>query len=309
MPNTRQDDTPDAALPGERADAAPIPPRRRPKRRWALLGLIPAVTAGALLATLWTGARLHEQPFVWYNLNRIDALADRAARSLAPVTVVALGDTALRDSTLDEAGMTALAAKQGVKGLHFLRIVHNRAEFADFEPLLDRLLAAKPTLVLIDRALLTAEREVVEDLTRYARVLAGLPDGRPYLQDQVALQYRRSCAAPEPAAQAPMAESADAAERVRAFMDRAWAAGIQVALVQVRGRPDATLPTGTETLPLWHNASLTNAAGTVCSDDGRPGEVQAAFSSWLAGGVASLLASSPRPNAPRPARTEAAALP
>jgi len=290
------------------------PRPRRTGRRWLLIGMIPALVAGCLLAALWTGARLHEEPFVWYNLNRIDAVANRTARALDSVTVVALGDTALRDATLDERDMAALAAKRGVANLHFLRIVHQRAQFADFEPLLDRVLSIKPALVLIDRDLLTAERGVAEDLIRYARVLAALPEGRAYLQDQAALQYRRTCgtlmeAGQDMTGREAMGQSSDAAERVRAFMARAWAAGIQVALVQVRAPSDASvIPASARDLPLWHDARLTGGSQPPCAAGSPATEERTAFSHWLTGGIASVVTAS-RPDTAKPVRTEAAALP
>jgi len=273
-----------------------------PLRTTLLLCALPALIVGGLLAALWAGWRAQEQPFVWYNLNRINAVADRAARVPGSVTVVALGDTALRNSTLDEREMGALAAKRGIERLHFLRIVHNRAEFADFEPLLDRILAIKPTLVLIDHALLTAGRGASEDLARYLRVLAGVPKGRPFLRDQAALQYRRDCGA-ETESQPAMTESADAAARVRAFMTRAWAAGIQVVLVQVRHRPDGP-GRAADDLPLWRTAALNPAH--ACAGGTSGPETRTAFSAWIVGGVANLAANQRTPAAPL--RTEAAFL-
>lgn len=277
---------------------------RRRLKRW----VFPALLAGGVLTLtvtgLWTARQFHEQPFVRYNLNRIDAVADRAARQLDPVTVVALGGTALRDATLDESGMAALAAKRGIGHLHFLRIVHNRAEFADFEPLLDRILAIRPTLVLIDRDLMLLERGVGEDLTRTLRALAGLPEGRAFLRDQTALQYRRACgetADPEP----PMAAATDAAERVRAFMNRAWAAGVQVALIQTRGQP-APAAGPTADLPLWHSASAAADPAHYCPGGPAGPEGRAAFSAWLTGGVANVLAAPKQAGQPR---TEEASLP
>ncbi|WP_042699755.1 hypothetical protein, partial [Azospirillum sp. B506] len=176
---------------------------RHGRRRWGLLGIAlaaPLVLAGlAALGVLWTGSMLYDQPFAWYNLNRIDAVANRAARTPGSVMVVALGDTALRDATLDERGMAKIAAERGVPNLEFLRIVHRQAQFADFEPLLDRLIAVKPTLILIDRNLLTASRGPVDELQRYGNGLMRLYRGQTYVQDQVALQYRHGCG-PTPSA-------------------------------------------------------------------------------------------------------------
>ncbi len=312
-------------------DSAATP--RRSRRRWWMLGtgllLAPLALGGlAVLAVLWAGSMLYDQPFAWYNLNRIDAMADRVARNPDSVMVVALGDTALRDATLDERGMTKIAAERGVPNLEFLRIVHRQAEFADFEPLLDRLIAVKPTLILLDRNLLTASRGPFDELERYGHGLMRLYRGQAYVQDQVALQYRRGCG-PTPSAWltggAPGAVdgSTATARQVRAFIDRAWAAGIRVALIEVHSRPAAPRSTGliatasaaepsaepsAINLPLWNYDDEDAVPATACgqaSTDGR-----SAFSAWLTGGIAGAVAGAQPDRMPgRAVVTEAAALP
>lgn len=324
-------------------DLPPVPPHaeettsaatpRRGRRRWWMLGtgllLAPLALGGlAVLAVLWAGSMLYDQPFAWYNLNRIDAMADRAARNPDSVMVVALGDTALRDATLDERGMAKVAAERGVPDLEFLRIVHRQAQFADFEPLLDRLIAVKPTLILLDRNLLTASRGPVDELERYGHGLLRLYRGQAYVQDQVALQYRRGCG-PTPSAWltggAPGAVdgSTATARQVRAFIERAWAAGIRVALIEVHSRPAAPRSTGLIAtasaaepsaepsginLPLWNYDDEDAVPATACgqaSTDGR-----SAFSAWLTGGIAGAVAGAQPDRMPgRAVVTEAAALP
>lgn len=309
-------------------DSAATP--RRGRRRWWMLGtgLLLALGGLAVLAVLWVGSMLYDQPFAWYNLNRIDAMADRVARNPDSVMVVALGDTALRDATLDEGGMTRIAAERGVPNLEFLRIVHRQAQFADFEPLLDRLIAVKPTLILLDRNLLTASRSPFDELERYGHGLMRLYRGQAYVQDQVALQYRRGCG-PTPSAWltggAPGAVdgSTATARQVRAFIDRAWAAGIRVALIEVHSRPAAPRSTGliatasaaepsaapsAINLPLWNYDDEDAIPATACgqaSTDGR-----SAFSAWLTGGIAGAVAGAQPDRMPGGAVvTEAAALP
>ena len=337
-PEPQATQSPAELAPAEQAapEQAATEPRRR-RSGWRTLGagllLAPLALGGlAVLAVLWTGTLLYDQPFAWYNLNRIDTLADRAARNPDSVSVVALGDTALRDATLDERGMAELAAKHGVPNLEFLRIVHRQAQFADFEPLLDRLIAVKPTLILIDRGLLTANRGPMDELTRYGNGLMRLYRGQTYVQDQVALQYRRGCG-PTPSAwltggtpDAVTGNSATA-QQVRVFIDRAWAAGIRVALIEVNSRPavprstgliatasaaepsaePSAAPSGTN-LPLWNyddeDAVPTTACGQA-SADGR-----SAFSAWLTGGIAGAVAGAQPDRMPgRAVVTEAAALP
>ncbi len=288
---------------------------RRGRSRWRTLGfgllLAPLALGGlAVLAVLWTGALLYDQPFAWYNLNRIDAQADRAARNPDSVSVVALGDTALRDATLDERGMAELAAKRGVPNLEFLRIVHRQAQFADFEPLLDRLIAVKPTLILIDRGLLTASRGPIDELERYGNGLMRLYRGQTHVQDQVALQYRRGCG-PTPSAWLTggtpdaVTGSSATARQVRAFIDRAWAAGIRVALIEVHSRPaprstgliataSAAEPdTPAAALPLWNYAARQDDemdAATACANREAGADGRNAFSAWLTGGIAGAVA-------------------
>ncbi|WP_146203850.1 hypothetical protein [Azospirillum sp. TSO5] len=309
-------------------DSAATP--RRGGRRWWMLGtgLLLALGGLAVLAVLWVGSMLYDQPFAWYNLNRIDAMADRVSRNPDSVMVVALGDTALRDATLDEGGMTRIAAERGVPNLEFLRIVHRQAQFADFEPLLDRLIAVKPTLILLDRNLLTASRSPFDELERYGHGLMRLYRGQAYVQDQVALQYRRGCG-PTPSAWltggAPGAVdgSTATARQVRAFIDRAWAAGIRVALIEVHSRPAEPRSTGliatasaaepsaapsAINLPLWNYDDEDAIPATACgqaSADGR-----SAFSAWLTGGIAGAVAGAQPDRMPgRAVVTEAAALP
>lgn len=317
---------------------------RRGQRRWGLLGTVliaPLVLAAlAALGVLWTGSMLYDQPFAWYNLNRINTVAERAARVPNSVMVVALGDTALRDATLDERSMAKVAAERGVPNLEFLRIVHRQAQFADFEPLLDRLIAVRPTLILIDRNLLTASRGPVDELQRYGNGLMRLYRGQTYVQDQVALQYRRGCG-PTPSAWltggAPGAVAGSSAteRQVRAFIDRAWAAGIRVALIEVHSRPARHAPSlissasaaepsaqpsaqpSAASLPLWNYGSTAavepedyedaapTAACDQASDTGRK-----AFSVWLTGGIAGALRGAQPDRMPgRAPVTEAASLP
>ncbi|ANC90556.1 hypothetical protein A6A40_00755 [Azospirillum humicireducens] len=278
--------------------AAPDP--RRDRSRWRVLGigllLGPLALAGvAVLAVLWTGSLLYDQPFAWYNLNRIHALADRAARNPDSVSVVALGDTALRDATLDERGMAELAARRGVPNLEFLRIVHRQAQFADFEPLLDRLIAVKPTLILIDRSLLTASRGPMDELERYGHGLMRLYRGQTHVQDQVALQYRRGCG-PTPSAWltggTPDAVTGNSAtvRRVRAFIGRAWAAGIRVALVEVHSgpAPHSTGPIAAASAAGQDHDGMD--AVPACTDGEAGTDGRSAFSAWLTGGIAGAVA-------------------
>ncbi|MDQ2103935.1 hypothetical protein [Azospirillum isscasi] len=308
-------------------------PQAKPRRLWiTLLAVIPALFAAGTAGAFWTGYTLYDQPFVWYNTNRIAATADRAARDLSPTVVVALGDSALRHATLDEPGMATLAAKHGVERLHFLRIVHDHARIADFEAMLGDVLKLKPALVLLDADLLFAERSAIAGLRRYGSHLAEVAVlGRAYLPDQIAQQYAKPCRPTGPSgwtgtaadrwvANRGTAVRLDAAssafERVRRFAGQARAAGVRVALL-VPPRPAAVeerlygpgngyLPkaldrlSGEEDLPLWRFPDSARRAASFCRSGMLGPEGRDAYSAWLAGRIAERLS--------RP-RVEEAALP
>ncbi|AWK86439.1 hypothetical protein DEW08_09485 [Azospirillum thermophilum] len=247
------------------------------------------------------------EAFVRFNLNRIANMADRAGRQTAPVTVVALGGGGLRDRTLDESGMAEVAARHGVDQLQFLRIVHPQGEFADFTPLLDRILRLKPTLVLVDRGVLARERSGLGDVEATLLALAGLWQGRDVLPDQVAIQYGRSCAL-VPAGAAPPAAGRDEGDlpglpALTRFAGRAKAAGIPVLLLdpapaaqagEAAAASQAASQAAAQGLPVLRPAMTAQPAAAGCQ------EARAAWSAALMAGVAGTLA------APR---TESAALP
>ena len=297
-------------------------------RRWlriAVLCALPVLFLAGTAGAFWTGYRLYDEPFVWYNLNRVAATADRAARELNAVTVVALGDTALRHATLDEEAMARLAEKHGVKGLQFLRIVHDHAQFADFEPMLDAILDLKPEIVLIDLDLLFAERRPFVDLRHYGTTLTGVAmDGKPYLRDQIAIQYGKSC---KPVGREGMtAEEIDRRigawhevvdvrpdspmfERVRRFADQARVAGARVALLHLRRPPaleerlygpgNSHVPAvlarlnDQPGLPLWRFPDTAHKAELYCRSGAVGPEGRKLYSAWLAGSIAQAL-SEPR---------------
>lgn len=301
-------------------------PQAKPRRLWIiLLAVIPALFAAGTAGAFWTGYSLHDRPFAWYNSNRIAATAERAARDLSPVVVVALGDSALRHATLDEPGMAALAAEHGVESLHFLRIVHDHARIEDFEPLLGEVLKLKPALVLLDVDLLFAERSDLDGLRRYGSHLTDVAMlGRPYLPDQSALQYAKPCRAVGPQgwtddaakrradrwvetrnAAVRMNDDAPAFERVRRFADQARAAGAGIALLlpprpaaveeRLYGAGNGYRPaaldrlSGQADLPLWRFPDSARKTTTFCRSGMLGPEGRDAYSAWLAGGIAERL--------------------
>lgn len=329
----RDDEQPQEPDPGTRTAASKPPESKpaegpKPKRRrrlWIGLLLIPALALAGAAGAFWTGYRLYDEPFVWYNTNRIAATDDRASRGMGSPIVVALGGAGLRHATLDEEGMAALVAKQGVERSQFLRIVHDHAQFADFEPMLGAILKTKPDLVLLDLDLLFAERRPLADLRRYASVLHGVAaEGKPYLPDQIALQYDKPCRPANPDGTArddvdrrveslrsvvTLNAGSSAYDRVRRFADEARDAGTRVALLQLRrpaqfeerlyGPGSSYLPdalarlNGQAGLPIWHFPEAVHKNAYYCRSGALGPEGRKAYSAWLAAGIAQVL-SQPR---------------
>ncbi len=320
----RDDEQPQGPDP-EPQPAARAKPKRRRRLWFGLLVLIPALAMTGAAGAFWTGYRLYDQPFVWYNTNRIAATDDRASRGMGSPIIVALGGAGLRHATLDEEGMASLVAKQGIERSQFLRIVHDHAQFADFEPMLGAILKAKPDLVLIDLDLLFAERRPFADLRRYATVLRGVAtEGKPYLPDQIALQYDKPCRPANPdgttrddvdrrveALRSVVALNAgsSAYDRVRRFADEARAAGTRVALLQLRrpalfeerlyGPGNTYLPdalarlNGQAGLPIWHFPETVHKTAYYCRSGALGPEGRKAYSAWLAAGIAQVLSQPP----------------
>ena len=298
----------------------PMPPRQR---RWWLrppvimLALI-LLFVGAMGGATWTGYRLYDEPFVRFNMNRVGAVADRLWRNPKGVAVVALGSSPLRHATLDESAMGKLAARHGIPALHLLRIVNETAEFADFEPLLARIVTLRPALVLLDLDLLFAERNDGYFFPAYLNRLTDVVErGQPYLRDQVALQYDKPCArrdSPDWEATADVGQYVEqlramvdlradspAFARVRAFAVAAQAAGIRVALlalpkpVAVEERLNAPLPAPLETMaelprvPVWHYPRDLDDRRDFCDFAHVTPETREAYSAWLAGQIAEAL--------------------
>lgn len=308
---------------------APARPKRRRRLGLVLLGVIPALFLAGTAGAFWTGYSLYDRPFVWYNMNRIAATADRAGRGMGAPVVVALGGPTLRHATLDEDGMAKLAARDGIERLQFLRIVHEHAQFADFEPMLGAILKIKPDLVLLDLDLLFAGRHPLADLRSYGSVVTGMAlEGKPYLADQIAIQYEKPCRAPDPNGRTAAASDAGierrveearsvvaldpespAFEAVRRFADQARAAGTRVALLHLRrptafeermyGPGNSYLPAALARvnaqagLPVWRFPDTLHKAANYCRSGALGPEGRKAYSQWLSAGIAQVL-SQPR---------------
>lgn len=180
----------------EPADKPPAdkPKGRAPGGRGGLaLGLPWLIAVALVAATLaWAviGFRASTEPFRRYNVARL--VPDAAAG----MTVVALGDSRLRHALVDANTMAALGERHGLDGLRFVRIVHNSAQFSDFEPLLDPILDLHPDRILIHADLLFRRRRPWVDFVTYLRALGDhVVRGWPLLDDPKAVQEERTCPA------------------------------------------------------------------------------------------------------------------
>ncbi|HYH19408.1 MAG TPA: hypothetical protein VD995_12400 [Azospirillum sp.] len=306
-----------------RPNHAPAPARRRRQLIIAMaVALLFATPVLAGFGATWVGYRLYDEPFVFFNQNRIAAMADRAWRTPGTAVVVALGGSRLRHATPDEGGMAELAARHGLPRLGFLRIVHDSADIGAFEPLLDRLVALKPALVLLDLDLMFRERRALATYRAYLDVLYGaLAEGRAYLPDQVAMQYARPCPRrddPAWAAQADLdtfLEQANAAAnvradspafaRVQAMVARLRAAGARVALLPIAGPraveervygagnaylPGALARVRAETDPeVWRAPAAGGDEADFCDFAHMVPEAAAVYADWLAGRIAAAI--------------------
>lgn len=299
---------------------APVPGHRRLLAA-TLVALLFTTPVLAGFGAAWVGHRLYDEPFVFFNQHRIAAMADRAWRNPGTTVVVALGGARLRHATPDEGGMAELAAGHGLPKLGFLRIVHDAADIGAFEPLLDRLVTLKPALVLLDLDLLFRERRALAAYQAYLDVLYGaVAEGRPYLTDQVAMQYARPCARrddpgwaaradldaflKQAAAAADVRADSPAFARVQTAVGRLRAAGTRVALLPIAGPravedrvygagngylPDALARVRAETdLEVWR-APVAAPDDDFCDFAHMTPEAAAGYADWLVGRIAAAL--------------------
>jgi len=293
---------------------SPVPPVPPPRRRRARVPMILLILVLLMVGATWTGYRLYDEPFQLFNQNRIGAVADKLWRNQKAVAVVALGSTPLRHATLDESAMAKLGARHGIKSLLFLRIVNETAEFADFEPMLEHILRLRPALVLLDLDLAFVERKDLFFYPAYLELLADVVErGRPYLRDQVELQYGKPCARrdtpdweasanpnlhlAELRAMLDLRADSPALDRVRSFVVTARAAGIRVALlplpktVAVAGPLSVAPDRAAEHLhvPVWSYPHRLDDRRDFCDFAHLTPEAREAYSDWLTGQIAEAL--------------------
>ena len=210
--------------------------------RRALAALSVLVLAG-IAGGLALGAP-HSQAYHEYNLQRLTefrALHDpQDSRALR---IVMLGNSRLKNATIDRNMLERLAADRGFERFEQFRLVANWAVFRDFEPLLDELRTLDPDLYVIQLDLLADEMTktwVVELNYKYLRWLtAGKGAWTWYepMKEQLDLVCTNES---EPEMRATRAEtklivdpSAASPRMAREFIADVTAAGARVLLVSV----------------------------------------------------------------------------
>lgn len=184
-----------------------------------------------------------------FNLARI---ADFAASSAAH-KVVMLGNSGLKYATASETDLAAISAGNGLE-IAYLRIVHNAAEFADFERFLDPILALRPNIILLQAPLYVRDRVNHLDLRMLQNLALWSLRGEeglwnPLGIDQAGLQYGVPCTRDFSAADlrdrierahehGTYATDGRNAVAAKAFIERAHSGGTDViALAIPRTRP------------------------------------------------------------------------
>jgi hypothetical protein len=121
------------------------------------LAALGAIALVFVAAGLMLGAP-HSHAYRDYNLQRLSEFrAQHEPRSSGTLRVVMLGNSRLKNATIDSTMLERLAINRGFSGLEQFRLVANWAVFRDFEPLLDDLQALDPDLYLIQLDLLADE--------------------------------------------------------------------------------------------------------------------------------------------------------
>jgi hypothetical protein len=108
-----------------------------------------------------------EQDRAFFNdcATRIDALGQGsgATGAKAPIRIIGIGSSLLYRATYNQREMSEFAQIEGFAQLDFLRLTRGGAELLQFAPLMDRIIAARPDILLIQADLLTyrwhSERE------------------------------------------------------------------------------------------------------------------------------------------------------
>jgi hypothetical protein len=206
-----------------------------------------AVVSVVVLAVIGAGLMLgppQSQAYHDYNLKRLNEFrAQHDPRNPRALRVVMLGNSRLKNATIDSAMLERLATDRSFEGLEQFRLVANWAVFRNFEPLLDELQALDPDLYVIQLDMLA------DDMTRtwtvkltyhYLRWLANGEGAWSWFEPQEE-QLEAACAEHRfPNLRALRANlklvtdpSAESPRMAHAFIEEVTGAGIPVLIVSV----------------------------------------------------------------------------
>lgn len=217
-----------------------IPPLSLWLRAVAVFGLLFA-------AGIWLGFAVGAPPsqaFLEFNQQRLEEFRTRhGSKQTQSVRVVMLGNSRLKNATIDATLLDQLAARDGSKRAEIFRLVANWAVFRDFEPFLDDLDALEPDVYVVQMDLLVEETATAFERHRALRYLRWLTSGTgPWtwyepVQEQLDLVCTTET---EPDMRAMRAEShlkvdpnGESPRLAQSFVRRAAASGTRVLLVSV----------------------------------------------------------------------------
>jgi len=100
-----------------------------------------------LSASSFWDRRYNEKPFMEDSRKRLEALSKRDKKGLR---VIAIGSSLFRRGMLYDTKMEAFAKENGLEGLAFLRLTRHDSDISNYEPFFDKVIAARPDIVLIE---------------------------------------------------------------------------------------------------------------------------------------------------------------
>lgn len=217
-----------------------IPPLSLWPRAIAVFGLL--VAAGIWLA--YAVGAPPSQAFLEFNQQRLEEFRVRhGPKQGQALRVVMLGNSRLKNATIDDALSVQLAARFGPKRPEIFRLVANWAVFRDFEPFLDELDALEPDVYVLQMDLLVEETAVKFErhlALKYLRWLAS-GTGKWTWYEPVQEQLDLVCTTEsEPEMRAMRAEAhlrvdpdGESSRLAQAFVRRVATSGARVLLVSV----------------------------------------------------------------------------
>jgi len=125
---------------------------------WRRAAMISLTVVAALFGIALTCEAPPSQAFLDFNLQRLRAFrSEHEPRDPRALRVVLLGNSRLKNATIDPAVFDAAAEGNGLPRVEAFRLVANWAIFSSFDPLLDEVRALEPDAYIIQMDLLVEE--------------------------------------------------------------------------------------------------------------------------------------------------------